>query len=231
MTGAANTDLPGGWEAAAAEYVLGLLTGDELTAFEKRLVQDRDLEQDVAAWQEYFATFTAPIDAVDAPPQVLRRLEAQLFGRARRSLIAQIAPYLLGAVTAGAIAWAVNFSGLLGFEDEPDLWADLETPSRGLILLAHYAPDSQTFMVRRDAGDYPEGRSLEIWMIPQDSDTPVSIGLVATDGLTEIPVSDDIAAQLPGAGIAISDEPEGGSPTGQATGPVISLGLLASREE
>ncbi|KAB2542416.1 hypothetical protein AL035_06880 [Salipiger aestuarii] len=231
MTGAADTDLPGGWEAAAAEYVLGLLAEDEVSAFERRLAQDRDLEQDVAAWQEYFATLTAPIEDVAAPPQVLRRLEAQLFGRARRSLVGQIMPYLLGAVTAGAIAWTVNVSGLLGFDDDPDLWADLETPSRGLVLLAHYAPSSQTFMVRRDAGDYPEGRSLEIWMIPEAGDTPVSIGLVAQDGLTEIPVSDEIAAQLPGAGIAISDEPEGGSPTGQATGPVISLGQMAPRDE
>ncbi len=230
MTGAADTDLPGGWEAAAAEYVLGLLSGDELADFERRLAQDPDLQQDVAAWQEYFATLAAPVHEVAAPPRVLRRIEAQLFGGARRSLLGRVMPYMLGAVTAAAIAWAVNFSGLLG-DDEPDLWADLETPARGLVLLAHYAPSSQTFMVRRDAGEYPEGRSLEIWMIPQEGAAPVSIGLVAEEGLTEIPVSDAIAEALPGAGIAISDEPEGGSPTGQATGPVISVGQLAPREE
>ncbi|MCR8549768.1 anti-sigma factor [Salipiger sp. P9] len=229
MSGPEETDLPGGWEAAAAEYVLGLLPEAEAAAFEARLAQDRDLRQDVEAWEEYFATLTDPIAEVAPPPQVLRRTEAQLFGRKRRPVWEQLLPYLLGAVAAAVIAWAVSFSGLLDTRDAPHLYADLETPSRGLVMLAHYAPDSGTFMVRRDAGDYPEGRSLEIWLIAEGAGAPVSLGLVDREGLTEIPVPRAIARQLTGAAVAISEEPEGGSPTGQPTGPVLALGQMAPR--
>ena len=64
MSGPEDTDLPGGWEAAAAEYVLGLLPEDELRAFESQLVQDQALQQDVEAWEAYFAAFTDDIEEV-----------------------------------------------------------------------------------------------------------------------------------------------------------------------
>jgi anti-sigma-K factor RskA len=231
MSGPEDTDLPGGWEAAAAEYVLGLLPKDELRAFEAQLNQDPALQQDVEAWEAYFAAFTDDIEEVAPPPQILRRTEARLFGKPRAPFWQQVLPYLLGAVAAAAIAWMAMFGGLLNSSDEPDLWADLETPSRGLVMLAHYAPESQTFMVRRDAGDYPDDRSFEIWLIADPESQPVSIGLVDREQLTEIWVSDEIAAQLPGATVAISEEPLGGSPTGVATGPVLSLGQLEPRED
>ena len=90
MSGPEDTDLPGGWEAAAAEYVLGLLPEDELRAFEARLSQDRDLQQDVEAWSEYFAALTDPVEAVAPPPQLLRRIEDRLFGRKRPSVWQQM---------------------------------------------------------------------------------------------------------------------------------------------
>ncbi|GGG76988.1 hypothetical protein GCM10011415_27280 [Salipiger pallidus] len=232
MSGAEDTDLPGGWDASAAEYVLGLLEGDERAAFEQRLAHDRDLRQDVEAWEDYFCSFTDAIEPVDAPPQVLRRAELELFGRDRNPFWSSLLPYLLGAVAAAAIAWMAMFSGLIGRSDAPHLWADLDTPSRGIELLAHYSPDSGTFMVRWDAGDYPEGRSLEVWMIADADAAPVSIGLVDRGGgLTEIPVSGNLAEQLyGGAAVAISEEAEGGSPSGAPEGPVLSLGSMAPRE-
>ena len=233
MSGPEETDLPGGWEAAAAEYVLGLLPEDEIRAFEAQLAQDRELRQDVEAWEQYFATLTDDIAPVEAPPQVLRRTEQTLFGAPRKPFWRQLLPYLGGAVAAALIAWAAMFGGLLDRgSDAPHLYAELDTPSRGLELLAHYAPDSGTFMVRHDAGDLPGDRSLEIWMIPEEDDTSISLGLVdPAVQLTQIPVPQDLGLQMPGAAIAISEEPLGGSPTGQATGPILSLGQLAPREE
>ncbi|NDW01032.1 anti-sigma factor [Salipiger sp. PrR002] len=233
MTGPQQQDLPGGAEASAAEYVLGLLPEAELRGFETQLARDPDLQQDVATWREYFAALTDPITEETPRAEIFRLIEARLYGAAKpapRGLWRQLMPYVLGAVAAAAIAWTAMVSGLLTIgEPEPHLYADLVAGEQGLQLLAHYAPDSGTFMVRRDAGDYPADRSLEVWLLSDAEQAPVSIGLVDREGLTEIPLASEIAVQLAGATIALSEEPAGGSPTGLPTGPVIALGQLAPR--
>ena len=71
-----------------------------------------------------------------------------------------------------------------------------------------------------------EARVPELWLIPSDG-VPRSLGLLdpSADQVIVIP-----EALLPearrGATLAISLEPEGGSPTGQPTGPVIAAGTL-----
>lgn len=226
-----DTDLPGGWEAMAAEYVLGLLSEDERAAFEAQMEADPELEQDVAAWAEYFASFTDPLQEQAPPPQLWRRIEAQAFGREKRQpLWRMLWPYIGGAVVGAAVTWAVYTSGMLTDQTEPHLYADLVAQEQGLVLLAHWAPDSETFMLRRDVGSFPTQASYEIWVIPAPDAAPVSVGLMTEAGLTQIPVPNAlIPIMQPGATVAISQEPLGGSPTGAPTGPVLATGPLSIR--
>lgn len=230
MSAEPQPDLPGGAEATAAEYVLGLLTEAERRDFEAQLAADPGLEQEVASWCACFAALTDPIPESVPPAAVWTGIETRLHGPARPGPLRQLLPYLLGAVAAAAIAWAAMVSGLLTpGATGPDLYAELVAGEQGLELLAHYAPDSGTFMVRRDAGDYPPVRTLEIWLLSDAEQAPVSLGVVQPERLTSIPLDRALAAQLGGATIALSEEPPGGSPTGLPTGPVIALGQLAER--
>ncbi|MGH1415952.1 MAG: hypothetical protein ACRBB0_20875 [Pelagimonas sp.] len=113
MTEPTQTPLPGGPEATAAEYVLGLLTEAERTAFEDLVSSDPDLQQDVAAWREYFSTFVADMPEHVPPPQVLRRIEAKLAGAPRVPLRKQIVPYVIGAVIGAVICWVALWAGVL----------------------------------------------------------------------------------------------------------------------
>lgn len=230
MSSPDDTDLPGGWEAAAAEYALGLLEGDDLTAFEAQLAIDPALRDEVAAWQTQFAAMTDDIDPVAPSARVWSGINAALGTAPRPSFWMRYAPWLTGGLVAAGIAAAVLFSGVLTGPPEPHLYAALVADEQGLELLAHWAPDSQTFMLRRDLGAYPTQVSYEIWVIPPGADAPISVGLMQEVGLTQIPVPDVlIAAMIPGTTVAISAEPLGGSPIGAPTGPILATGPLAVR--
>ena len=54
---------------------------------------------------------------------------------------------------------------------------------------------------------------------------PISLGVLPQTGQGELDVPQDLRDRLAsGVVLAVSLEPFGGSPTGQATGPVIALG-------
>lgn len=213
------------WEAMAAEYVLGLLDEAEIAAFEARLEQDRDLQQDVAAWGEYFATLTDPIPEKTPPPQVLRRIEADLFSAPKRSIWQQVLPYLGGAVVGAAVAWAVLNSGVLD-TPVPELRAELAPVDGDLALDARFDPGTGVLGVSRTAGTVAEDRVLELWLIAEPDAAPVSLGLLSREGGTLLALPPILADRVPGATLAVSEEPPGGSPTGAPTGPVRAAGAV-----
>ena len=64
---------------------------------------------------------------------------------------------------------------------------------------------------------------MELWLIPADG-VPRSIGVIPVAERTAMVLSPQILAALAaGTTLAISDEPAGGSPTGQPTGAVLAL--------
>ncbi len=63
-----------------------------------------------------------------------------------------------------------------------------------------------------------------MWLIAGD-DAPVSLG-VLPDGPVRLAIAPDLRPRLAGATLAISDEPPGGSPTGQPSGAVLATGPL-----
>jgi len=65
------------------------------------------------------------------------------------------------------------------------------------------------------------GKSYELWMLPE-SGNPVSLGLLPQRGDQSLVLSDaQFAALARASAVAVSLEPEGGSPTGLPTGPVL----------
>jgi anti-sigma-K factor RskA len=75
-----------------------------------------------------------------------------------------------------------------------------------------------------EPGIHVAGKSLQLWAIPK-SGPPVSLGLVSTEEkgmLKLVSVADQSLAQIPA--LAVSLEPQGGSPTGLPTGPILFSG-------
>ncbi|HYF58675.1 MAG TPA: anti-sigma factor, partial [Burkholderiaceae bacterium] len=69
-------------------------------------------------------------------------------------------------------------------------------------------------------------QSYELWLIPAEGGAPVSVAVLG-DLAARIELPAAIRERLrPGAKLAVSVEPAGGSPTGGPTGPVILAGAI-----
>jgi anti-sigma-K factor RskA len=86
---------------------------------------------------------------------------------------------------------------------------------------------TKNFTVRRVAAQPEPGRSYELWIVSDKLQRPRSLGVIGADDFTARPV---LAAYAPDivdqATYAVTVEPEGGSPTGVATGPIVFTGKL-----
>lgn len=153
-----------------------------------------------------------------------------LFGppEKKMGLIARVG--LLGPVIGGVIGAVVVLAVLdrIGFMQDPaqtyvaELTDDLDT----FVVQARFDPASNQLDLTRTSGGPREGRALEIWLIAGDN-APVSLGVWPkgqANAVLDIPA--DLALQMAGGVLAVSDEPEGGSPTGAPTGDVLAVGQV-----
>jgi len=70
------------------------------------------------------------------------------------------------------------------------------------------------------------GKELQLWAMPPGAQYPVSLGVLPAGGM-KVAASDIVQ---PDTKLMVSLEPQGGSPTGQPTGPVLFAGTLARIE-
>lgn len=93
------------------------------------------------------------------------------------------------------------------------------------MVQATYDEATGRLFVEREAGAAASGRDLELWLIARD-DAPVSLGVLPDEERGVLPVPDTLRDRFAGSAIAISDEPEGGSPTGAPTGDILAVGQV-----
>ena len=220
--------------ALAGEYVLGLLEEDERRAFEARLPHEPVLRAKMAAWSEDLATLLADVPPVAPPRLVEEAILGRLFpdeGRASRQGWGGLWSTLLGGAAAAVLASAVLVvwtagPRLLGRSSEPDYAARIVAEDSSLIVEARFDADTRQLEVQRTAGAVPEDRDLELWLIQGEEIR--SLGVLPRDEAGVIEVRADLAPGFEGGALAVSVEPLGGSPTGQATGPVVAVGPVTS---
>ena len=72
-----------------------------------------------------------------------------------------------------------------------------------------------------NAAELQPGNTLELWGVPPGATVPISLGVVPTTGRIKVP-----AIVPAGTLLLVSSEPQGGSPTGAPTGPVVYQGRM-----
>jgi anti-sigma-K factor RskA len=224
--------------ALAGEYVLGVLPADMRRQVEQRLAVDPDFAALVGSWQSDLSALDDAYTPETPPRGIKARIEAQLFAGAPGA--AQPAGGLWASLafwrglTVAAIATSLGLAAFTFVVNErpsdpaaaPALVAELGAPGSSVGLVAALDPASGALQVTPAAFSPEDARALELWLVPGEG-APVSLGLVPGDG-GQLVLDESIKNRLSaGALLAVSVEPEGGSPTGAPTGPVVLSGALA----
>jgi anti-sigma-K factor RskA len=213
-------------DALAAEYALGALDAAEMRRVEAMAVADPAMQRAIAAWSQRLAPLATLADPVTPPDDLWCRLEQSIEGRNVTPLRPNLwrNPAVWRATTVLALGIAAAFAGVFFFRPVPVNYVAALAPLNG---------PAPAFMVRTTANGallvtplsppaVADGRSLELWALPQGAPRPVSLGLLPLGGRL-VPPSD---VNVPRTQILVSLEPAGGSPTGLPTGPVLWGGTL-----
>lgn len=225
------------WEALAAEYALGTLSADEMAQAEREIATNPEFASLVAEWERRLAPLALALEPVAPPPPIRARILAavgpssydasnivQLQRRVNRW---RVATGLVGALAAGLV-------GILLLQPpapQGRFVAVLQAEGPGPAFLASVDLASGTISVRTVGAEPQQGKSYELWALGAGRDKPQSLGVIAADfripadrlGNVGKPALNDTL-------FAVSLEPEGGSPTGQPTGPVLFTGKLVETE-
>lgn len=230
-------------EIRAMEYALGALGRSERKAAEVQMVSDPAFRAAVERWQALLAPLDDATPAVAPPPSVWTAIAAEI--DPPRAAMAPRAPApastgwwnslafwralgiggpLVAAVSAALLIMPASSEGgarplvaTMTDSDGKPLWAAAFDPARGEVRFAPVARGAET-----------KGKVPELWVI-EGKQPPRSLGVIdISSGDAHVIPRERLAGLKPGAILAISVEPLGGSPTGAPTGPVIATGALSA---
>ena len=227
-------------DGLAAECALGTLDESETRAAQSLYESDTVFAREVEAWRERLALLDRSAVPV-APPA---RLLPEILKRIGRSAISDTAPVLrlrrelvfwrgaTAALAALAAALLIYFTAGSRLPVQPQTFvAVLQANGKEPAFLAAVDVSHHVIAIRRLSAPPAEQHSYELWALGAGRKAPQSLGVV--DAVAKIPT--DRLRKFGGAALrdttfAISLEPQGGSPTGAPTGPVLFVGKLIATE-
>ncbi len=188
------------------------------------------------------APLAAAYAEVEAPAGVKAAVDRRLFSRRlgcgpagdiRRAGPA-VQPRLLarprrgGARRAGALYRAALHQSSAGRSAAASGWSPRLPPTAATSAIS---PSTTTgandIGLSHVAGDRAQGRDFELWVI-EGQQAPVSLGVIPVGATRPVCRSSDAMRAKMVSGARVRDQPraDGGSPTGQPTGPVVAAGDL-----
>ena len=226
------------FENAIAEYVLGTLPADERARLEERLAGDAELRAAVRQWQSRLSPLDDAAQADDAPrAEVWRAIDRatsadSAIGTAgnvvafkRRVAFWRAATAATSALAAGLAVFVLIDRAATPTAPEGGRYiAVVNSGGSEPALIAAVDTNTGLIRIRRMTAEVPAGQSLELWHVAEGHE-PRSLGLLDA-GLDSQTIQDAASAGPVEGMIAVTLEPEGGSPSGAPTGPVVYSGRL-----
>ena len=238
----------------AADHALGLLEGEALLEARGLMANDPQFARAVAEWQMRLAPLLDEIVPVAPDPALWPQIEFVQAQGPRAEVVRlnrSVRRWQAGAGLAVAISAAASVA--LAFvsirpqappvSPSPSVAlasANQQTPAAktlaaalalgpqsGVIMLI-YLPAEHRMLSMARGFHRKAGHDYQLWLIPADG-KPAPLGLLAGDGIQAMELAPELVRALDTrATLAVSLEPEGGSPTGLPTGPVLSSGKITA---
>ncbi|MDO7843855.1 anti-sigma factor [Sphingomonas immobilis] len=230
-----------GPDVAAAELALGLLEGEERAVALRRVLAEPGFAGEVEVWRGYLGQLFDLWPEAAAPAGVFERVERTLDAPAQIASVrapARFWPALAGLTSiaaAAALVFIVVRPNPLPAPPPP-----VAAPAAAPMLVASLAPMDKSATAMAAVYDPARGqlrlteasapaanRSAELWVIGDDK-TPHSLGMMKPEGGMRAVAMPMRAHLAPGAMLAVTIEPLGGSPSGKPTGPIVAMGKLST---
>jgi anti-sigma-K factor RskA len=199
----------------AAEYVLGTLRYRARRRFERWLLSPQ-VGALVKAWEDRLAGLEPHLTPVAPPASVWRGIEDKLELRKQ-----QRRPAMRRLALAASLIFFVAVGVFVTRPPaQPPMTAQsyLQADAQTIYWRVEVLGDNQELSLHvYKVRDLPPGKSHELWALPEGG-TPVSLGLLPHTGdYHRVLNAAQRAALASSKQIAVSLEPEGGSPTGAPT--------------
>jgi anti-sigma-K factor RskA len=232
----------------AAEYALGPLEHEVRVSAERRIASDPAFARLVEFWQERFAEFDDTAEEVIPdkglwarierdianPTSMPRESESGTLYRTWIGLWSNLNALRVAAVSGTIAAVVFAMFGLASLKQAHDVAArkpiyvailiDDATKQAGAVVNAF--SDGRVEMIPLSEIDVPKGRVLQIWTLWDRAVGPRSVGIIERARTTWLNLEN-----LPATGVdqlfEITLEPDGGSPIGRPTGPILYKGTTS----
>lgn len=217
----------------AGEYVLGTLRGLARKRFERLAADNATIRLHIREWEERLMTLSHALPDVEPPARVWRAIEARIKAEAKRQPAQPRGNRWwrpLALLLAGVSAVLMVYVGV-GLQPTT-------RPGDSYIVVLNGGQMKPVMLAKADArtGEIQvrvlaqqtlaSDKALELWGLPK-AGKPRSYGLIPASGVIKLKFDRPVEQVLQDiAALAVSLEPQGGSPTGQPTGPVLYSGEL-----
>ena len=221
-------------ERLAAEYALGTLRGRARERLKRWMRDDPELAREVAKWEARLAPLAHAVAPVAPPARVWDALQTRLevnpsgardAGRRMSFSVWRALGWMAGGAAAALVAVTLLLPSLRDTTPAAYVAVLSDAKTNRAVLVATAGQADKVLRVNTlDPSIQVSGRSLELWALPRDG-KPKSLGVIGAAARGELRLdapADKSLGNVPA--LAISLEPQGGSPTGQPTGPVLYSG-------
>lgn len=221
----------------ASELAMGVLNKQDLAVANARFDTDPEFRLMVEDWQTKLSPMLDSIDNIKPASSVWENIAASTIGTTqseknglwRNLAFWRGASFVTGGIATASLAALIFFNTpekLSPANTTIPLVASLTSEGKLPAFLARFDPQTKKLLIKVGIQNEKETRVAELWLIPADG-IPRSLGVLDDSGKAALKITDQNKKLfLKGNTLAVSLEPQGGSPTGAPTGPVIASGKL-----